>query len=107
MSGHPRRGDDRVVHVVALGERWREVIHERDAGEPGGLGGLGAFDDSIERQAHLGQEEADLHHAHGPIVRNAKLLAPAGTASSGSLISSKVGAPIALAAVAKSSRSSP
>ena len=59
--GHqPHGGGHGLVHRLRLGHRRGQVVHQRHAVEPGGLGGQGPLDQGVERQPHLRQEEREL-----------------------------------------------
>ena len=60
----PRVGGERLVHVVLLGHRWREVVHAGHAGEAGRLGGARLLDHGVHGQAHLREVEVELGSAH-------------------------------------------
>ena len=64
VGQHPAGDRHRFPHVLVVGQRWREVVHEGDAGESGCLRGARSLDDGGVRHAHLRKEEVELG-AHG------------------------------------------
>ena len=54
---------ERLVHVVLLGQRRREVVHARHAGEAGRLRDACLLDHRVHGQAHLREVEVELGRA--------------------------------------------
>src|SRR5262249_57546245 len=81
----------RFVHRVLRREWRREVIHARHAGETGGFGGARAFDDRVERHAHLREEEMELgrHRRASRRIRSSSVAVSRIVESDGSSISAK------------------
>ena len=67
--GQPGGRDHGLVHGLVERHRWGEVVHDRHAGKAAHFGDLGAFDERIERQAHLRQIEMELE-GHAPLCQS-------------------------------------
>ena len=61
VRGEPGARHHRLVHRLVGGQRRDEVVHAGDAGEAGHLGSPRPSDEVVERQAHLREEQDELH----------------------------------------------